>query len=733
MPTTRPFAYNTGSTIVGTIQIGDLAIGVDPLNYAGGVGGVQWWGGPDEDLGYVIAHTVPSGTQPTQVPDDAITLSTTYKGVDISVTNNNQTAAQLFGYQQSVLGETIISGTNKVMFSVLCNLLEPSTLIGSHVIGVGTTSMNYQGDPYGGYPGNDIYSIGFSDDGNYYYNGSVVASGLPTWTDGDTIDIAISHGQYWWVRVNGGDWNNNPSANPTTLANGLTMNGLTNFYPVLCPSYQGIMTVLNYPKYGVPSEYNFLGNVSAYLGFWRSDFLTESSFIGLAEYVSVQHGDPQTFITGASAKTWLNNNGYWTSYDEIIPIVYLDAGNNLSYSGSGSIWYDLEGVSNNATLINTPTYSSNYSGILSFDDVSSEYSTIPDIGDLNTWTVEVWFRLSSSITSKVSSLVTNQFNGVNKLNFSIGTNNAPSSYNLVVGFYDGAWRNTTGFAPSLNTWYQVVGTYDGSVLRQYVNGVASGGTLNYVGTPQSGGEVRLMRRWDSTVTSGNLIDGDLSIVKIYNTSLDSTQVLNNYNENAARFIDPTPTPTPTTTITPTVTVTPTITPTVTVTPTITPTITPSITRTITPTPSITPSPSTSVVFSQTFTSGVAPGSTIENAWTTFRGQLTGTYTKFDFTSSNGQGYTGITDAVKVQQIANALRTGTTGITFATTISGVTWNVGCCTCRNGGALNGAVEFANVGLCSGSSTAALRPFINNNNWGGIGSTVGAATQTLTLRFY
>ena len=371
MPTTRPFAYNTGSTIVGTLQIGDLAIGVDPLDYSGGVGGVQWWGGPDEDLGYVIAHPTPDGSQP----------------------------------------------------------------------------------------------------------------------------------------------------NPL----------------------------------GIP----------AYLGFWRSEFLTESSFIGLAEYVSVQHGSPQTFNSGSSAKIWLNTNGYWTSYDEITPIIYLDAGNNLSYSGSGSIWYDLEGVSNNATLINTPTYSSSYSGILSFDDASSEYATIPNIGDLNTWTVEVWFRLSSSLNGKVSSLVTNQYNLSTKLNFSVGTNNAPSSYNLVVGFFDGAWRNTTGFAPSLNTWYQVVGTYDGSVIRQYVNGVASGGTLNYVGTPASGGEVRLMRRWDSTVTSGNLVDGDLSIVKIYNTALDSTQVLNNYNENAARFIDPTPTPTPTPTITPTVTVTPTVTPTIT--------------------------------------------------------------------------------------------------------------------------------------------------------------------------
>jgi hypothetical protein len=155
------------------------------------------------------------------------------------------------------------------------------------------------------------------------------------------------------------------------------------------------------------------------------------------------------------------------------------------------------------------------------------------------------------------------------------------------------------------------------------------------------------------------------------------------------------------------------------------------TNTITPTN--TPTTPIGITFSQTFTNGSAPGPAIESAWTTFRSQLTGTYTKFDFTSSNGQGYTGVTDPVKVQQLADALRTGTTGITFSTVINGVTWLVGCCACRQGGALNGAVEFANVALCSPSSTASLRPWINNLNWGGIGSTVGAATQTLTLKFY
>lgn len=69
MPTTRLFAYNSGTTISGTLQVGDIAVGVSTsLNYSQNAGGVRWWNGPDEDLGYVIAHTTPSGTQPN--PDN---------------------------------------------------------------------------------------------------------------------------------------------------------------------------------------------------------------------------------------------------------------------------------------------------------------------------------------------------------------------------------------------------------------------------------------------------------------------------------------------------------------------------------------------------------------------------------------------------------------------------------------------------------------------------------------
>lgn len=67
MANTRPFAYNTGTTIDGTDQLGNIAIGVSSQQYSLDIGNVDWWMGPDEDLGYVITHTTSGGTQPNPV------------------------------------------------------------------------------------------------------------------------------------------------------------------------------------------------------------------------------------------------------------------------------------------------------------------------------------------------------------------------------------------------------------------------------------------------------------------------------------------------------------------------------------------------------------------------------------------------------------------------------------------------------------------------------------------
>lgn len=218
-------------------------------------------------------------------------------------------------------------------------------------------------------------------------------------------------------------------------------------------------------------------------------------------------------------------------------IINLDAYFYPSYPLSGLTWSNTGSINSprNALLKGSPSPYLEESGLsIAFVDTNLNYATMSNPGDLSNWTCEVWFYLTTSLSAKVTSIICGVYNGSN-LNFSIGTNNAPTTTNLCVGFFNGAWRNTTGINASINTWYQVVGTYDGTTLRQYVNGVANGGTLSYTGTSQSGGEIRLMRRWDSPVTSGNLADGQLAIARVYNRALSSTEVLTNFDAQKNRF------------------------------------------------------------------------------------------------------------------------------------------------------------------------------------------------------
>jgi hypothetical protein len=75
MSTANPFAYNTGSPISGTQQIGSLSVGFPTSGFTSSP---QYWNGPDEELGYVIAVPVSGNTQPT--PVSGVTASLAFYG-----------------------------------------------------------------------------------------------------------------------------------------------------------------------------------------------------------------------------------------------------------------------------------------------------------------------------------------------------------------------------------------------------------------------------------------------------------------------------------------------------------------------------------------------------------------------------------------------------------------------------------------------------------------------------
>ena len=312
MATSRPFAHNPGTAIAGTTQIGNLAVGT-PTNGFGSTG-LQWWNGPDEDLGYIIAKV--TDIQPTPVFNGDMILSLIYKPVDIILDTYGRTASVTnWNYTQSILGNTLINNNDKVLFSLVYTATNPAASSNAWV-GVGTRSMNYSG-PFDGFPGNDDQSIGFSQAGELWFNNNMIQPGLPNWSHGSRIDVAVDHGNStMWIRVGAGLWNNNPAADPETNQNGLSLNSLTSVYPVLSPgsgvggnSY-GTMALSSTPSAPLPNGFQFLGsNYIAFVGFLRSSDFTDASFINL-----VNSKFNQNFTAIMDATMWLDSSGYFHTY-----------------------------------------------------------------------------------------------------------------------------------------------------------------------------------------------------------------------------------------------------------------------------------------------------------------------------------------------------------------------------------------------------------------------------------
>lgn len=515
MATSRPFSYNTGGLISGTEQVGNIAAGSPLVGFE--TTGLEWWNGPDEELGYVICLPVPGETQDSPVK---MTWDPNYVGAGNTLSNENMTLSST-GFS-SVLAETKIF-TNS-MFSVQIN-----QDVNSSYIGIGKLDMNISG--YVG--GVDGKSLGFGSDGNLYFGGSNINTGFDPWGDvNDVIDVAIDYiNSSIWIRVNGGSWNNNPSANPSLNTGGFSIPLLLpNTYPAITIySNSGTpqVSLLDTPLYPVPSEFYFLKNCGA-VGFIISDDLTDESFKNL-----VNSYFNQNFLTPNACKSWLTTNGYWTSWGSLPPgmVLYLDAGLTSSYPGSGSTWYDLSGNNNNGT-INGAAYSSSQGGVFEFDGINDNisFSSVNNIPIGNEpYTISVWFK-SDEMPSDRGFVGWGEFGLTNQVNAWRLRNNGGSS-----GFRHYWWGNDLDYNTPMNTttWYNAVAAYENGTRNLYLNNVLVASDTPTGHNVQSAANLRI------GVTAESLnewFDGQIGQVVIYKRQATVAEVSAIYNSGVERFV-----------------------------------------------------------------------------------------------------------------------------------------------------------------------------------------------------
>jgi hypothetical protein len=184
------------------------------------------------------------------------------KGTDVVIGNDGLGVSQQFGYRQTALATRVVATGERVLYSIQPAQIGPFQTM---TVGWGTSTMHYNGtvNAYTGYPGTDDQSVGVDFYGDSYYNSTIQVANLPLYsTVGDVVDMALHDGVGWWIRVNGGLWNNDPAANPATDAGGLSVQGLTALFPAANPAgggrQDGALLLLETSTYTVPSGYTFI-------------------------------------------------------------------------------------------------------------------------------------------------------------------------------------------------------------------------------------------------------------------------------------------------------------------------------------------------------------------------------------------------------------------------------------------------------------------------------------------
>ena len=243
-------------------------------------------------------------------------------------------------------------------------------------------------------------------------------------------------------------------------------------------------------------------------------------------------------------------------------VLYLDAANSASYSGSGSTWSDISGrglsgnmnytvsttqvtvdgtTRTNAGMVNSctrPTYSTDANGAFVFNG-SSDCGYIANNGLQETYTVELWIKRDGPQTAWMSSILSSpyRFDG-DQISISLFWLDTAT---ITAGVYSAItnWKTTPGIYIDNQTWVHLSVTYSAGTIRLMRNGDAA--TAQSIGSSAIAWDrskldagLLIGQRWGLPSTTG-WFKGSLSSVRIYSRALTDAEIQQNYNASRNRF------------------------------------------------------------------------------------------------------------------------------------------------------------------------------------------------------
>lgn len=235
-------------------------------------------------------------------------------------------------------------------------------------------------------------------------------------------------------------------------------------------------------------------------------------------------GTPNTTGDGSVTITCLSNSGL---------VLHLDAGNPVSYSGSGTTWNDLSGNGSHVTLTST-TFNSANGGSIVFNGTSSYANFNANIGNTNVVTVEMWVKTNSLNVPNGS-----MYFGFNL--YDVWTKGGNIGYNTSGGDLYGLTSTRVENLGIEGAWRQLVFVMNSSSTSNnkiYVNGVNQT-VLSQVFTGFNSANANFnsgvgrIAGWRNDLSW--LMNLNVASFKIYNRELSQQEITNNFNASRQRF------------------------------------------------------------------------------------------------------------------------------------------------------------------------------------------------------
>jgi hypothetical protein len=211
-------------------------------------------------------------------------------------------------------------------------------------------------------------------------------------------------------------------------------------------------------------------------------------------------------------------------------VLCLDAGNSKSYGGSGTVWNDLSGNNNNGTLTNGPTFDSNNRGNIVFDGVN-DFVQLSTTITLNTGTFIVWLKRNGNQGQYDGIMISRGGSGGNVTGINLQASNQ-------IGYHwndnSNTWSWQNGLVAPDSNWCMAAISVSATSATAYLcknDGISfANNNVSHSSTAMANIQIG-----QDNFSGTRFYAGNISQTYIYNRSLSSQEIEQNFNATKGRF------------------------------------------------------------------------------------------------------------------------------------------------------------------------------------------------------